>query len=118
MPTMALTEYPVSKFASGKSTYRAVATTIGASVARGRAISKLINDLVWFRSFRAKVVTRNELSQRSARESVRVSPGNFSVTRSRQELTVTRFERLRIENSLDNSLSLWRQTPRKEGRRC
>jgi len=70
---MALTEYPVSKFASGKSTYRAVATTIGASVARGRAISKLINDLVWFRSFRAKVVTRNELSQRSARESVRVS---------------------------------------------
>jgi hypothetical protein len=68
-----LTEYPVSKFASGSSTYRAVPTTIGASVVWGRAISKFINDLVWFRSFRAKVVTQSKLSQKKARECVRVS---------------------------------------------
>jgi hypothetical protein len=39
----------------------------------GRAISKFINDLVWFRSFRAKVVTQCKLSQKNARECVRVS---------------------------------------------
>src|SRR5450631_3513410 len=62
--SMALTEYPVSRFASGSSTYRAVPTTIGALVVWGPAISKFINDLVWFRSFRAKVVTQSKLSQK------------------------------------------------------
>ena len=67
-------------------------------------MSKLINDLVWFRSFRAKFVTRSQLSQRYARKFARVSRRIQRNSRRRKRKVPGSLERLRQRGNSSKSL--------------